>query len=82
MSVAVSDVDPLIQVEDKDSTPLRHLSPWVIYRLMRQGKLEHVKVGRRRYLTAAGIAKFIAAGGELAAPAVETQPTATSTVQP
>ncbi|MCX5744079.1 MAG: helix-turn-helix domain-containing protein [Proteobacteria bacterium] len=55
----------LIPVEDKDQTPLRALTVWVIYRLMRQGKLHHVKVGRRRYLTESGIAEFLAAGGEI-----------------
>ncbi|MFN0251710.1 MAG: helix-turn-helix domain-containing protein [Kofleriaceae bacterium] len=58
-------MDDLIPVENKDSTPLRELSEWVIYRLMREGKLPHVKVGRRRYLTAAGIAAFFARGGEV-----------------
>jgi len=57
-------MDELISVENKDSTPLRNLSAWVIYRLMRQGKLPHVKVGRRRFLTADGIAAFLAKGGE------------------
>jgi hypothetical protein len=47
-----------------DKTPLRSLSEWVIYRLCREGKLQHVKVGRRRYLTADGIAAFMAHGGE------------------
>lgn len=56
--------DDLIPVERKDETPLRNLSEWVVYRLMRQGKLPHVKVGRRRYLTADGIASFLAGGGE------------------
>lgn len=57
-------MDDLIPVERKDETPLRGLSVWVLYRLMRDGKLPHVKVGRRRYLTADGIARFIANGGE------------------
>lgn len=57
-------MDNLIPVEDKDQTALRNLSPWVIYRLMRKGCLPHVKVGRRRYLTAEGIAQFLASGGE------------------
>lgn len=61
----------LIPVERKDETALRELSHWVIYRLMRAGKLPHVKVGRRRYLTADGIAQFIAAGGEGAADAAK-----------
>ncbi len=56
----------LIAVEDKDTTPLASLTPWVIYRLCREGKLEHVKIGRRRYLTLEGIARFLAAGGEVA----------------
>ncbi len=54
----------LIPVERKDETPLRELSPWVIYRLMRQGKLEHVTVGRRKFMTVDGIEKFIRGGGE------------------
>lgn len=57
-------MDDLIPVERKDETPLRGLSVWVIYRLMREEKLAHVKVGRRRYMTADGIAAFLAAGGE------------------
>lgn len=57
-------MDDLIPVEDKDKTPLRVLSEWVIYRLCREGKLPHVKIGRRRYLTADGIAEFMARGGE------------------
>ena len=57
-------MDDLIPVERKDDTPLRNLTVWVIYRLCRQGKLRHVKIGRRRYLTAAGIAEFMASGGE------------------
>lgn len=61
-------MDDLIPVEDKDKTPLRNLTPWVIYRLCRQGKLPHVKIGRRRYLTAAGIAEFLARGGEAVQP--------------
>lgn len=48
-----------------DKTPLRSLSEWVVYRLCREGKLPHVKIGRRRYLTAAGIAEFLARGGEV-----------------
>lgn len=56
--------DELIPVERKDETPLKPLSEWVIYRLMREGKLSHAKVGRRRYLTAQGIADFLARGGE------------------
>jgi hypothetical protein len=59
-------MDDLIPVERKDETPLRSLSTWVIYRLCREGKLPHVKIGRRRYLTADGIAAFMARGGELA----------------
>jgi hypothetical protein len=59
-------MEDLIPVERKDETPLRSLSIWVLYRLMREHKLPHVKVGRRRYLTADGIAKFLAAGGETA----------------
>lgn len=58
-------MDELIPVENKDSTPLTLLSEWVIYRLMREGKLPHVKVGRRRYLTADGIRAFLAGGGEV-----------------
>lgn len=54
----------LIPVERKNETPLRNLSQWVIYRLCRDGKLPHVKIGRRRYLTADGITAFMAAGGE------------------
>jgi hypothetical protein len=54
----------LIPVERKNETPLKELSEWVIYRLMRAGTLPHVKVGRRRYLTPDGIAQFIAVGGE------------------
>lgn len=50
--------------EALDKTPLRQLSEWVIYRLCRDGKLPHVKIGRRRYLTAAGIATFLERGGE------------------
>lgn len=57
-------MDDLIPVERKDETALRELSPWVIYRLCREGKLPHVKIGRRRYLTADGIREFLAAGGE------------------
>jgi hypothetical protein len=57
-------MDDLIPVERKDETPLRNLSQWVIYRLCRQGKLPHVKIGRRRYLTVEGIAAFMARGGE------------------
>jgi hypothetical protein len=57
-------MDDLIPVERKDQTPLRSLSVWVIYRLCRDGKLPHVKIGRRRYLTPAGIAEFMARGGE------------------
>jgi hypothetical protein len=57
-------MDDLIPVERKNETPLRSLSIWVLYRLMRDGKLPHVKIGRRRYLTAAGIEAFIASGGE------------------
>lgn len=57
-------MDDLIPVDRKDETPLRGLSPWVIYRLCREGKLRHVKIGRRRYLTVAGIAEFMASGGE------------------
>lgn len=57
-------MDDLIPVERKSETPLRGLSEWVIYRLMRQGKLPHVKVGRRRYMTADGIRDFLSAGGE------------------
>jgi hypothetical protein len=57
-------MDDLIPVERKDETPLRSLSQWVIYRLCRDGKLPHVKVGRRVYLTAAGIAAFLERGGE------------------
>ena len=48
-----------------DKTPLRKVSIWVIYRLCRDGRLPHVKIGRRRYLTAEGIAAFLAAGGEV-----------------
>lgn len=55
----------LIPVERKDETPLRALSEWVIYRLMRDGKLPHVKVGRRRYMTIDGCAAFLASGGEV-----------------
>lgn len=60
-------MDDLIPVtrEALDKTPLRQLSPWVIYRLCRDGKLPHVKIGRRRYLTADGIAEFLSRGGEL-----------------
>lgn len=54
----------LISVDRKDETPLRLLSAWVIYRLMRDGKLPHVKVGRSRYMTLEGIAAFLATGGE------------------
>jgi hypothetical protein len=57
-------MDELIPIERKDETPLRNLSPWVIYRLCRDGKLPNIKIGRRRYLTADGIAKFLAGGGE------------------
>lgn len=60
----MDDPNALIPVEAKDTTPLRILSEWVIYRLCREGKLPHVKIGRRRYLTAAGIAEFMARGGE------------------
>jgi hypothetical protein len=56
--------DELIPVEAKDQTALRHLSAWVIYRLCRTGALPHVRIGRRRYLTRAGIAEFLARGGE------------------
>lgn len=73
-------MDSLIPVESKDSTPLKVFSPWVIYRLMREGKLDHVKVGRRRYLTPSGIAKFIAAGGEAQTVEAEQTP-ATRTVE-
>lgn len=55
----------LIPIERKNETPLRELSQWVIYRLMREGKLPHVKVGRRRYMTAEGIAAFLSRGGEV-----------------
>lgn len=64
-------MDELIPVESKDATPLRNLSTWVIYRLMRETgpdgrpKLPHVKVGRRRFLTADGIRTFLASGGEV-----------------
>jgi hypothetical protein len=59
-------MDELIPVtrEALDKTPLRQLSEWVVYRLCRDGKLPHVRVGRRRYLTADGIAAFLARGGE------------------
>jgi len=56
--------DDIFSVERKSETPLKDLSDWVIYRLMRQGKLPHVKIGRRRYMTAGGIAAFLANGGE------------------
>lgn len=59
-------MDDLISVERKDETPLRGLSQWVIYRLMRDGKLPHVKVGRRRYMTSDGIRAFLERGGEAA----------------
>ncbi len=60
-------MDDLIPVTQAalDKTPLRSLSLWVIYRLCRDGKLPHVKVGRRRYLTAEGIAEFMRRGGEV-----------------
>lgn len=59
-------MDELIPVtrEALDKTPLRLLSEWVVYRLCREQKLPHVKVGRRRYLTADGIAEFVRRGGE------------------
>ncbi|MDQ3366642.1 MAG: helix-turn-helix domain-containing protein [Myxococcota bacterium] len=62
-------MDDLIPVtrDALDKTPLRQLSEWVVYRLCRDGKLPHVKIGRRRYLTPAGIAAFLAAGGEAVA---------------
>lgn len=58
-------MDNLIPVERKSETALRDLSAWVIYRLCREGKLPHVKIGRRRYLTVDGIAEFLAKGGEV-----------------
>ena len=59
-------MDDLIPVtrEALDKTPLRKVSPWVVYRLCRDGEIPHVKIGRRRYLTAEGIAAFLAKGGE------------------
>ena len=57
-------MDELIPIERKDTTALAPLSAWVIYRLIREGKLDAVKVGRRRFLTKSSIAKFIASGGE------------------
>ncbi len=59
-------MDELIPVtrEALDKTPLRLLSEWVVYRLCRDGELPHVKVGRRRFLTANGIAEFMRRGGE------------------
>jgi hypothetical protein len=61
-------MDNLIPVERKNETALKELSQWVLYRLMREGKLPHVKVGRRRYMTADGIARFLANGGEVVTP--------------
>jgi hypothetical protein len=54
----------LIPIEKLDETALAGaMSSWTAYRLIREGLLPVVRIGRRVFLTEAGINEFIARGG-------------------
>lgn len=54
----------LIPVDRVHETALGYaVSPWTVYKLIKSGELECVRVGRRIYLTPEGIDRFIARGG-------------------
>jgi excisionase family DNA binding protein len=60
---SIPDDTELLRIADKNQTKLRHVSPKMIYKLIDQGRLPHVRIGRRVYLTRRGIEQFILAGG-------------------
>jgi excisionase family DNA binding protein len=54
----------LIPVEKVHETALGdNVSPWTVYRLIRQGQIRAVRVGRRVFLTEEAIDEFISRGG-------------------
>lgn len=57
--------ESLISIANIRETRLgRHISPWSAYRLIRTGKLNCIRIGRRVFVTPQLIEEFFAKGGE------------------